>query len=211
MKRKCPHCGSSNVAEYLRGLPAFSEQLEKDIADHKIILAGCRITDNDPAAHCNSCGKDFGKPPYLRRQRGQAADAPRELYPEVLTGIRFSEGGFFEGHDVIEITTDENGHHASYNHYPNMADSDAPYAADLSDAQWKKLMDALFCELCIHEWKQSYVDPDIFDGTQWGLELTLTKGRHYDISGSNAFPALYKDLVWVIVQTIFDTKKNKEE
>ena len=54
--------------------------------------------------------------------------------------------------------------------------------------QWKS---------CIHEWKQSYVDPMILDGTQWGLELTLTKGRHYNISGSNAFPALYKDLVRV--------------
>lgn len=197
MKRKCPRCGSSDVAEYLWGLPAFSEQLEKDMADHKVILGGCCITGNDPSAHCNACGKDFGKPPYLRRRRGQAPDAPRELYPDVLTGIVFSEGGYFGGHDVVEITTDESGHHSLYNHYPEMSDFETPYATDLTKAQWKKLMDALFYKLCIHEWKQSYVDPMILDGTQWGLELTLTKGRHYNISGSNAFPALYKDLVRV--------------
>ena len=78
---------------------AFSEQLEKDMADHKIILGGCCVTGNDPSAHCNACGKDFGKPPYLRRRKGQALDAPRELYPDVLTGIVFSEGGYFGGHD----------------------------------------------------------------------------------------------------------------
>ncbi len=114
MKRKCPRCGSSDVAEYLWGLPAFSEQLEKDMEDHKIILGGCCVTGNDPSAHCNACGKDFGKPPFLRRRRGQAVDAPRELYPDVLVGIVFSEGGYFGGHDVVEITTDENGHHSLY-------------------------------------------------------------------------------------------------
>ena len=50
------------------------------MADHKIILGRCCVTGNDPSAHCNACGKDFGKPPYLRRRKGQAVDAPRELY-----------------------------------------------------------------------------------------------------------------------------------
>ena len=50
MKRQCPRCGSSDVAEYLWGLPAFSEQLKKDMADHKVILGGYCINGdhNDP-------------------------------------------------------------------------------------------------------------------------------------------------------------------
>ena len=195
MKRKCPLCGSVDVAEYLWGDPAWSEQLEKDIADHRIILGGCCVTGNEPSAHCNACGKDFGKPPYLRKRRGQKADAPRELFPDVVTGIGFSEGGYFGGDDVVEITTDEKGHHSLYKHYPDMSDSETSYTRDLTNTQWKKLLETLFYKLCIHEWKQSYVDRAILDGTQWGLELSMTNGRHYNISGSNAFPALYKDLV----------------
>ncbi len=196
MKRKCPRCGSSDVAEYLWGMPAFSEQLEKDMADHKIILGGCCVTGNDPSAHCNACGKDFGKPPDLRRRRGQATDEPRELFPDVLIGIVFSEGGYFGGHDVVEITSDESGYHSVYNHYPDVFDGiETPYAMVLTSSQWKKLMDALFRKLCVHEWKQRYVDPYVCDGTQWELELKLTRGRRYRISGSNDFPALYKDLV----------------
>ena len=45
------------------------------------------------------------------------------------------------------------------------------------------------------DWKHNYVDPMIFDGTPWSLELTLIRGCHYNISGSNDFPALYKDLI----------------
>lgn len=65
----------------------------------------------------------------------------------------------------------------------------------MTNAQWKRLMDTLFQKLCIHEWKQRYDDPCVCDGTQWELELKLTRKRHYRISGSNNFPALYKDLV----------------
>ncbi len=196
MKRKCPRCGSSDVAEYRRGLPACSERLDKGLADHKVILGERCITVNDPSAHCNACGRDFGKPPFLRRHRGQAEDAPCELLPDIVIGIVFSEGGYFGGHDVVKITTDENGHHSVYMHYPDFDSGlSEPYSRDIGNAQWKRLMDALYYKLCIHEWKKRYVDPHVCDGTQWGLELKMTKGRHYSIYGSNDFLALYKDLV----------------
>ncbi len=198
MKRKCPRCGSSDVAEYLWGLPAFSEQLEKDMADHKIILGGCCITGNDPSAHCNTCGKDFGRPPVVRRQKGQAEDASREMFPDAVTGIVFSEGCYFGGTDVVEITTGQSGHHSIYRHYPDFdLDKSTPYSRNITSAQWKRLMETLFYRLCIHEWRKRYVDPYVCDGTQWGLELKMTRGRHYNIYGSNDFPALYKDLVRV--------------
>lgn len=192
MKRKCPRCGSNDIAEILRGLPVYSIELEKAIADHKIILGGCCITGNDPSAHCNSCGKDFGKPPYTRKRKGQTEDESRELFPDVVTGIVFSEGGYFDGHDQVEIITTDGKHTSTYTHFP---DAIEPCVKEISNIQWKRLMDTLFKRLCIHEWKQRYVDPYVCDGTQWELELKLTRGRHYTIYGSNDFPALYKDLV----------------
>lgn len=40
---KCPKCGSKKIASYLRGMPAYSEKLQKDIDEGKIILGGCII------------------------------------------------------------------------------------------------------------------------------------------------------------------------
>lgn len=198
MNHKCPKCGSGDVAEILRGMPHFTEQLEKDIADHKIVLGGCCVTENDPSFHCNACGKEFGKPPVLRKCKRQSNEEPRELFPDAVTGVVFEEGGFFGGYDHVEIkkSTDEK-YYAEYRHNPEVRDREDLFRKELTDLQWKRLMNTLFYRLCIHEWKQSYYDHNVLDGTQWSLELSLTKGRHYNISGSNAFPAMYKDLVRV--------------
>ncbi len=194
MKRKCPRCGSKDVAEILRGMPVYSEELKQAIADHKIILGGCSVTGSDPSAHCNACGKDFGKPPYVRRRRGQAANEPRELLPDIVTGIIFSEGGYFGGSDHVEITTRDGEHIYSYTYYGDRHIESVSNFGEITDVQWNRLMDTLFRKLCIHEWKKRYVDPYVCDGTEWELELKLTGGRRYTIYGSNDFPALYKDL-----------------
>lgn len=62
----------------------------------------------------------------------------------------------------------------------------------------------------IHEWKKRYVDPYVCDGTQWELELKLTRGRHYTIYGSNDFPALYKDLVRAFKPFMKNGKEEKD-
>ncbi len=61
LKKVCPFCGSRKVAEYLYGMPAMSEELEKNLEKNKVILAGCCVSNVDPEYHCNECGKDFGK------------------------------------------------------------------------------------------------------------------------------------------------------
>ena len=97
---------------------------------------------------------------------------------------------------MVEITTDESGHHSVYNHYPDVFDGvETPYATDLTNAQWKRLMDTLFRKLCVHEWKQSYVDPCVRGWNPMGTGTeTLTRGRHYRISGSNDFQPFTKTL-----------------
>ena len=56
----CPACGSHNIARYLYGMPVMDEELERNIENHKVICAGCCISNDDPEYHCNECGEDFG-------------------------------------------------------------------------------------------------------------------------------------------------------
>lgn len=55
----CPVCGKDAVAPIMYGLPHFTEELERDIREGKIILGGCVITEHDPQWKCTSCGTLF--------------------------------------------------------------------------------------------------------------------------------------------------------
>lgn len=56
---RCPHCGSSAIAEILYGMPAFSEELQRDLENKRIVLGGCMIMGDDPEHYCWGCGKEF--------------------------------------------------------------------------------------------------------------------------------------------------------
>ncbi|HMQ96242.1 MAG TPA: hypothetical protein PKD19_03405 [Candidatus Saccharibacteria bacterium] len=51
----CPECGSSSVARVMKGMPAFDDELERDIEEGRIILGGCEIVDGAPHLVCNDC------------------------------------------------------------------------------------------------------------------------------------------------------------
>ena len=55
----CPICGSKKIATYMYGMPAYSEELMKEIDEGIIILGGCCISDNDPSFACMECKTDF--------------------------------------------------------------------------------------------------------------------------------------------------------
>ncbi len=55
----CPYCGSKHVASILYGMPAMTEQLQRDLKAKKVVIGGCIVTDIDPWYHCNKCRKDF--------------------------------------------------------------------------------------------------------------------------------------------------------
>ena len=57
----CPVCRSKKIAEYMYGMPAYSEKLKKELDEGKIILGGCCITDQDPSFACQECKTDFYK------------------------------------------------------------------------------------------------------------------------------------------------------
>lgn len=56
----CPECGSYGVAAILWGMPAFSEQLERDLDEGRVVIGGCCVTGVDPEWHCNDCGHEWG-------------------------------------------------------------------------------------------------------------------------------------------------------
>jgi uracil-DNA glycosylase len=55
----CPVCKSKRIASYMYGLPAFSDKLEKDLNEGRIVLGGCCISGDDPMYMCSDCKTDF--------------------------------------------------------------------------------------------------------------------------------------------------------
>ena len=58
--RRCPQCGSNSIASILWGLPSFDAELERDIAERRVVTGGCCVTGSDPQWHCNTCGHEWG-------------------------------------------------------------------------------------------------------------------------------------------------------
>jgi hypothetical protein len=53
--RRCPTCGSADIASVLYGFPAFSAKLEKELEEGKVVLGGCCVSGCDPAWQCVEC------------------------------------------------------------------------------------------------------------------------------------------------------------
>lgn len=57
----CPYCGSRNIAGIVRGMPAFTEELQRELDEGKVALGGCEIGVDRPMPthHCNDCDEEF--------------------------------------------------------------------------------------------------------------------------------------------------------
>ena len=189
---KCPRCGSKNTARILYGMPAYSEEMERKLNDGKLYLGGCLVTDHDPARHCNECYRNFATPPVIEK------DGVIEDYRDIVTGISFSCGGYFGGETSLEIKSTKAGIMVRVNSnsfdlekYP---DNLYPMEYKITELRWQRLINKLYTELYVHEWKKKYVDYDILDGEQWNLEISLTGRRKRTYYGSNDYPPYWKEL-----------------
>ena len=184
--RKCPKCGSRRVAPILYGMPAYSEEMEQQLKEEKLYLGGCCISGMEPTYHCFQCRKDVGAPPILVSKRGE------EEYRDIVTSVRFSDGGFFGGYPEVLAIKGKEG--ITLDVRPGFREPEAYLQRLMTEQEWNKLIDRLFSKLFLHEWKKNFVDPDILDGEQWELELKLTGGRVRNYGGSNAFPPYWAEL-----------------
>lgn len=186
MMRKCPKCGSRRIAPILYGMPAFSEKMEQQLNEEKLYLGGCCISGIDPTYHCFQCKKDVGAPPILLSKRGE------EDYRDIVTSVRFSDGGFFGGYP--EVLAIKGKDRITLDVRPGFREPEAYLQRLMTEQEWNKLIDRLFSKLYLHEWKKNYVDPNVLDGEQWELELKLSGGRVRNYGGSNAFPPYWAEL-----------------
>lgn len=195
---KCPYCGSKNTARILYGMPAFSDELQAKLDSGKLHLGGCCISgvpdgnggmiNLDPGRYCNDCHKEFARPPYLVSKDHSSAEA----YADIVTGIRFSYGGFFQGHTEITIKRNKNGAIAVVSQFPY--ESKPVPDRQITALRWMRLVNRLYSELYLHEWKKDYDNFDVLDGEQWSLEIILTNRRKRTYEGSNAYPPYWPEL-----------------
>lgn len=185
MTIKCPRCGGKDTAPIMYGMPAFDDELEQALADHKIVLGGCCINDANPKYHCFHCDKDFGIPPVLLSKRGL------ERYEDIITSIRFSDGGFFSGYSEVMMKKSKNAILVDVR--PSFS-ADGILHREMPESEWRRVIAKLYEKLYIQEWNKRFVDPCVLDGEQWELEIHLTGGRRRTYYGSNAYPPLWKEL-----------------
>ena len=194
---KCPHCGGRNTARYIYGYPAFTDKMEKMLDAGKWVLGGCCIysvevdgehVNTVPARHCNDCKKDFGTEPLLiDKKTGTAED-----FGDIVTGIKFSVGGYFGGYTDVTITKNEKG--ARVKVQKMLEPDEHPVDRQITPSKWRNTLNRLYGQMYLHEWKKRYVDPHVLDGTQWELTITLAGGRKRSYYGSNDYPPYWTEL-----------------
>jgi hypothetical protein len=184
--KKCPRCGSRDIATILYGMPVFDDELRSKIDVGKLRLGGCCSGEPAPKYFCNGCGKGFAAPP-IHIRGGRPED-----YRKAVTAVRFSDGGFFGGMKKITIEK-RGGKRVIAVFLPHAPDGEL-HQREFTDREWKSLLNKLFCDLYIHEWKKRRFCSDILDGEQWELSLRLSGGRKLDYLGSSDFPPLWEEL-----------------
>ena len=194
---KCPYCGSKDTARILYGMPDFSDELKEKMDSGKVVLGGCRIFEaeingqrffNMPSMHCNSCRKEFGTPPLLIN-RDKAEDLR-----EIVESIEFCYGAYLSGETTVTIKKNEKGARVSVSEFPY--GTEPPNDKQITPIRWTRLIDKLFNELHLHEWKKHY-SPDgdwIMDGDYWHLKIKLSGKRVRIWSGENAYPVYWNKL-----------------
>ncbi len=191
---KCPYCGSKSTGRILYGMPAMNDELNEKLESGKLVLGGCcinginidgRMISLDPARQCNDCGKDFAKPPYLVK------DGRVEDYRDIVKSVSFWVGGYRRGEKEVLLKRNEKGAYV----YVRKIPVGVPEEKQITPLRWMRLINKLYSELYLHEWKKRYNNLNVMDGEQWYLEIRLTGNRKRTYSGSNAYPPYWKELL----------------
>ena len=199
---KCPHCGSTDTAEIIYGMPAFSERMQKKLDKKKWTLGGCCISlvkvgesevNVGAKRLCNKCKKGFGTAPVIYDK----ATFIGEDYRDIVTSLKFSIGGFFGGHTEIKISKNDKGAIVNIDNrrfdlsHDEFFDSLNP--KQITSLKWERILNKLYNEMYLHEWKKRYEDPEVVDGTSWELVVTMTNRRKRTYNGINDYPPYWNE------------------
>jgi len=191
-KKKCPACGSKDIAKILYGMPTY--EAFETAQRGEIYLGGCCISDNDPKWHCKACGKDFGG---------------GNLFPLLeMNSLEIFVGGYFgishfiyidgkRKNRVIRYAKTPGGMYADLKHPKNEINLHPDIVLKeihLTSEQWFPFIGEL-TSLEIACWKDKYYNNDICDGTQWKLVIRLPHHNKISKCGSNEYPPYWNKFV----------------
>ncbi len=114
-------------------------------------------------------------------------------YHNKVERIKFFVDDFIERRTYITLNKNDNSG-ASVTIEKVVAD---PFAEqfNISISEWDNIINTLYGEICLHEWKKRYVNHNVLDGTQWRLEIELTDKQTFSYYGSNDFPPYWNELL----------------
>ena len=199
---KCPRCGSRNTARILYGMPAFTDEFQAQLDAGRIYIGGCCIdgartkeggwVSLDPARYCNHCKKTFAKPAFLQ-DHDQVIS-----YPDIIESIEFHIGRSFGKSTTITIKKNDKGalvHTEYFLWIPETQTEDK----QISSLRWTNLVNRLYNELYVHEWKKNYWNSNpeefVMDGFTWELKILLNgRRRRTYIGGENGVPPYWEEL-----------------
>jgi len=186
---KCPRCGSKNTARILYGLPAFNETLEAKLNAGKIHIGGCCITGFDAKYYCNDCKRKFGAVAQI------ANGDSIEFFADAVTGISFSRKEYRSpwSPGQVAIKKTATGAHVKAAGTLNEIPFESEY--DITSKKWDALIDSIYYDLFLNDWKHTFNDYSVLDGEEWKLVVKLSDGRKKTYSGSNGYPPYWEELV----------------
>lgn len=170
---RCPHCGHETT-KIIYGISQMTDQLQRDIDDHKVYLDGCERMIPPP-------NKVFVIHFSLSKRWK-------------LRKLKFEIGGFFQGHKSIVVEKEINSYSATY--YPSQFEDVLEKRISLTSNQYKKFVHKIYMTY-IKEWNEFYDNPDILDGTSW--QITIMCGNYQrEWSRNNAYPPLWNRFITAI-------------
>lgn len=111
----------------------------------------------------------------------------------VINKLIFTIGGFFNGYETHTFTIDGDHLYMDVKHSYNPARMKSRMELDPIITK-QEFLEELF-GLHLGEWRHSYRNDQICDGTQWNLEIQYSDGQEpFKVSGSNAFPFNFDEL-----------------
>ena len=180
---KCVKCGSNNTAEYLYGLPLFNEKLQQDMADNKVILGGCEVSDFDPKYHCNECDNDFGFS-AKRLCEGKFVDYIEDTY-YLEFGISYDN---FLCVDDSKVIFEKKDNKYSVTFLRN----GKKYEKEITEKVYKYNISTFFEKAYILEWENDCIREKSTINTRWNYVIKCEGMPTIENCGKDYFPPYYK-------------------
>ena len=183
MGKNCVKCGGHNTAEYLYGMPHMTEDLEKNIADGKVKLGGCMVTDFDPKYHCNDCNQDFGF---------SAKRLSDNVIIDYIENTYYLEFGISYDNYMCVAKSKVIFEKKADKYYVDYFSNDKKYTKEITEKEYKYNISAFFEKAYILEWPDDCIRDKSPINTCWNYAIKCTDAPTIENNGKDYFPPYFK-------------------